>query len=50
MKKIVPFILSLALLALPLQADDHKEKERLEKINAGIKEIEEKIEELESKL
>jgi lipid-binding SYLF domain-containing protein len=39
MKKIVPFILSLALLALPLQADDRKEKERLENCGTVIQEI-----------
>jgi lipid-binding SYLF domain-containing protein len=39
MKKTVPFILSLALLALPLQADDHKEKERLENCGTVIQEI-----------
>ena len=39
MKKIVPFILTLALLALPLQADDRKEKERLENCGTVIQEI-----------
>lgn len=39
MKKIVPFILTLALLALPLQADDRKEMERLENCGTVIQEI-----------
>jgi SH3 domain-containing YSC84-like protein 1 len=39
MKKIVPFILTLALLALPVQADDRKEKERLENCGTVIQEI-----------
>ena len=39
MKKIFPFILSVALLALPLQADDHKEKDRLENCGTVIQEI-----------
>lgn len=39
MKKIVPFILTVALLALPLQADDRKEKERLENCGTVIQEI-----------
>ena len=39
MKKFVPFLLTLALLALPLQADDNKEKERLENCGTVLQEI-----------
>ena len=39
MKKFVPFLLTLALLALPLQADDKKEKERLENCGTVLQEI-----------
>jgi lipid-binding SYLF domain-containing protein len=39
MKKFVPFLLTLALLALPLQADDTKEKERLENCGTVLQEI-----------
>src|SRR6202162_1958054 len=39
MKKFFPFLLTLALLALPLQADDKKEKERLENCGTVLQEI-----------
>jgi lipid-binding SYLF domain-containing protein len=39
MKKIFPFVLTLSLIALPLQADDKKEKDRLENCGTVIQEI-----------
>jgi len=39
MKKILPFVLVLSLLTLPLQADDRKEKSRLENCGTVIQEI-----------
>jgi lipid-binding SYLF domain-containing protein len=39
MKKFVPFLLTLALLTLPLQANDKKENDRLENCGTVIQEI-----------
>jgi SH3 domain-containing YSC84-like protein 1 len=39
MKKLVPFLLTIALLTLPLQANDKKENDRLENCGTVIQEI-----------
>ncbi|HXR33233.1 MAG TPA: lipid-binding SYLF domain-containing protein [Verrucomicrobiae bacterium] len=39
MKKIFPILLAYSLIALPLQADDKKEKERLENCGTVVQEI-----------
>jgi SH3 domain-containing YSC84-like protein 1 len=39
MKKFIPFVVALSLMALPLEADDRKEKERLENCGTVIQEI-----------
>src|SRR5208282_2490095 len=39
MKKIFPILLAFSLIALPLQADDKKEKERLENCGTVVQEI-----------
>jgi SH3 domain-containing YSC84-like protein 1 len=39
MRKIFPFLLTLALVALPIQASDTKQKERLENCGTVIQEI-----------
>src|SRR5208337_1240138 len=39
MKKIVPILLAYSLIALPPQADDKKEKERLENCGTVVQEI-----------
>jgi len=39
MKKIFPVLLAYSFIALPLQADDRKEKERLENCGTVVQEI-----------
>jgi lipid-binding SYLF domain-containing protein len=39
MKKIIPILLAYSVIALPLQADDKKEKERLENCGTVVQEI-----------
>ena len=39
MKKLIPILLAYALIALPLQGQDKKEKERLENCSSVVQEI-----------